>query len=232
MCLGMRPGEGYFARGSREGGSFEECKAVAMKMLPDVKVGGNGVDGCAVAKQCLLMGGSWALPRLSSMPVYAFSHLHYRPEQALAHKVWHHKFGWGPREVRFTLKKLAASAEKICSTSFERLNAQFPAIDKTVDSGDPAYLCTDASYLFVMLFHGLGIPIDESVRLIGNAPPNPYGVKSSWMIGDALLSLHNHSNTNNVSQVPLSKVEKRKQRLEISQIPNGRGKKKYSKGRQ
>lgn len=32
MCLGMRPGEGYFARGSREGGSFEECKAVAMKV--------------------------------------------------------------------------------------------------------------------------------------------------------------------------------------------------------
>jgi hypothetical protein len=95
MCMGMQPGEGYLVRGSKEGGSFEGCRQLAL--------------GTALAS---FMVEQWAPPMLPAMAIYATQWMQRRPQHAgvarrryltLAPPPW------------FTAEQLATAAERACT---------------------------------------------------------------------------------------------------------------------
>ena len=138
MCMDMKPGDGYLVRGSKEGGTFEGCRRLALDTVsskrisftPDSSPQTTGLANelspssqalstrCSAEKNCILE--QWAPPMLPAMPIYVTQWMQRRPQQAgVANR--RRLFPYHTVPARLTAEMLAAAAERACGVPAESL---------------------------------------------------------------------------------------------------------------
>jgi len=199
MSMDMKPGDGYLVSGTKEGGTFEGCRRLALDTALSTR--------CSAEKNCILE--QWAPPMLPAMPIYVTQWMQRRPQQAgVANR--RRLFPYHTVPARLTAEMLAAAAERACGVPAESLASGGAggdvwrrlllgwslSEDGEISAESAAWLCTDLSYLYELLVRGMHVPTNSPIHLIGDAPPNLVGVEVAWILGDALLSLQARNNTN------------------------------------